>query len=366
MLNLMAGSLGGHIPSVRVDRLAVLSVVTNASCNLSCRHCYLRPEGPAVGMQQEEWLQLLGSVFADLQPHSICFSGKEVFARKDSANILFEAIPLRNRIQVGMEHRTRIGVITNGTLAGQYRDQLAECLPDWLDISIDGTRELHDAIRGKGAFDRMARNLPWLVELLGDRLWITPTLMETNIDALPEIVDSLYQMFGLRRFAVGLYKPQSYTDSLLRLQDVGRESRILRALNGLGEIGPVDGIEVRLEFDSSDHGLRTRLEDDGLIPKEGVVRVAERRLDNGVVLRFSTTAVRVGLWRAVRVTNEGLWVAAEDLVDATGYQRRATCHVADFDYDAQQAYKAGLAHPRFKELFGTTAEGFLSTLARTA
>ena len=366
MLNLMAGSLGGHIPSVRGDRLSVLSLVTNATCNLSCRHCYLKPEGPPVGMQPQQWLKLLRSVFADLCPHSICFSGKEVFSRGESASILFEAIRMRNRIQGHGEHRTRVGVITNGTLLGQYRDQLADCLPDWLDISIDGTREYHDAIRGKGAFDRTARNLPWLVELLGDRLWITPTLMEANLDALPEIVSSLYEQFGLRRFAVGLYKPQVYTDSLLRLQDVGREARILRALNGLGAIGPVDGVEVRLEFDSGDQVLRTRLEEDGLIPKEGVVRVAERRLNNGVTLRFSTTSVRVGLWRAVRVTNEGLWVAAEDLVDATGYQHRATGHVADFDYDARKAYEAGLAHPRFKELFGTTAEEFLSTLARSA
>jgi len=365
MFNLMAGSLGGHIPSVRGDCLSVLSLAINATCNLACRHCYLGPEGPPVGMQPQQWLKLLRSAFTDVRPHSICFSGKEVFARRDSAGILFEAIRLRDGIQLAGEHRTRVGVITNGTLLGQYRDQLAGCLPDWLDISIDGTRDGHDAIRGKGAFDKMARNLPWLVELLGDRLWITPTLMETNIDALPEIVSSLYQDFGLRRFAVGLYKPQSYTESLLRLQDVGRESRILRALNGLEGIGPVDGIEVRLEFDSGDQVLRTRLEDDGLIPKAGVVRVAERRLDNGVILRFSTTAVRVGLWRAVRVTNEGLWVAAEDIVDATGYQRRAICHVADFDYDAKRAYEAGLAHPRFKELFGTTAEGFLSTLARS-
>lgn len=366
MVNLMAGSLGGHIPPISVDGLSVLSIVTNATCNLACRHCYLRPEGPAVGMQPEHWLKLLRSVFEHLRLHSICFSGKEVFARKDSASILFEAIRLRDRVRAHHDHRTRIGVITNGTLIGQYRDQLADCTPDWLDVSIDGTRERHDAIRGQGAFDMMARNLPWLTEMFGDRLWVTPTLMETNIDALPELVSSLYQEFGLRKFASGLYKPQTYTESSLRLQDVGREERILGVLNRLAEIGSVDGIEVRLEFDSSDLALRERLEAERLIPPEGVLRVAERHFDNGVTVRFSTTSVRVGLWRAVRVTNEGLWVAAEDLVDASGYQHRAVGNVADFGFDARRAYEAGLEHRRFKELFGTTAPGFLGSLARSA
>ncbi len=365
-MNIMAGSLGGRIPPVRSDRLAVLSVVVNATCNLQCRHCYLSPAGPPIGMRSEQWHRFLRSTFADLRPHSVCFSGKEIFSLRESVDLFFGAIRMRDTIQGDHESRTRIGVVTNGTRVGSHRDMLSATPPDWLDISIDGVRDSHDAIRGRGAFNKVARNLPWLLEVLSDRLWIATTLMDTNVDSLPEIVSSLNQEFGLRRFSVGLYKPQSYTDSLLRLNDVGREDRTLQALLGLNAIDVNGAVDVKFEFDSRDTSLLRRMEQEGLIPREGFIRVGEQHLDNGVTLRITTTAGCVGLWRAARVTNEGLYIAAEDLVDATSYGKRAIGHIADFDYDARKLYEAGLVHSRFRELLGSTSEQFFNALARNA
>ncbi len=89
-------------------------------------------------------------------------------------------------------------------------------------------------------------------------------------------------------------------------------------------------------------------------------------LGNGVTLGFATTAVRVGLWRAIRLTNSGLVLAAEDLVNTREYKYHAIGHIADFEFDARRMYEAGLAHPRFKELFGTTSDEFLRMVARNS
>lgn len=365
-MNIMAGSLGGHIPPIRIDGASVVSVCLNAVCPLQCRHCYLAPEEPAVGIAARRWLQFLESVFSDLKPHSLCFSGKEIFAVDESASLFFEAIRLRNHLQTNAAARTRIGVVTNGTLLGRYRRHLLQCPPDWLDVSIDGLERYHDEVRGNGAFRKMARNLPWLNESLGDRLWVALTLMEGNVEALPEIVSGLHGEFGLKQFSVGIYKPLTYTDSALRLRSPDRESRILRALLALGNIDPATGLAVRFEFDAGDGLLRARLEAERLVPTNGLLRVAAKQFDNGVTLQLSTITVPVGLWRAVRVTNEGFVVAAEDLVDATAYRQRAIGNIADVAYDARKMYAAGLIHPRFQELFGVSAEMFLAELARSA
>lgn len=365
-MNLMAGSLGGAIPTLRTDGPSVISICVNAVCPLKCRHCYLAGGEPAIGVGAAQWLRFLRSVFIDLRPHSLCFSGKEVFALDESASLFFDALRLREEEQAGSVQRTRIGVITNGTLLDRYRDQLVECPPDWLDISIDGLERTHDEVRGPGAFCRVANNLPWLMESLGDRLWIAVTLMESNVQELPSIVSGMHKAFGLKHFTLGIYKPLSYTDSTLQLVEPGRDSRILRSLHALGEIEDADGVVVRLELDAVDAGLRLGLEEAGHVPAAGAIRVAAHSLKNGVTLRFAAASLPVGLWRAVRVTNEGLYLAAEDLMDVTAYRRRAIGHIADFDYDAKRAYAAGLAHPRFRELVGTDAPEFLARLARSA
>lgn len=366
MTAIMAGSLGGEIPPIRMDGLSVMSVVINATCNLQCRHCYLSPEGPPVGVRSEDWLRYLGSVFLDLRPHSLCFSGKEVFAVEESASLFFDALRLRDRLQADGRGRTRVGVITNATLLEKYRDHLVECSLDWLDVSIDGPQSGHDEVRGRGAFAKMARNLPWLVESLGDRIWVALTTMDSNVEAVSESVSALNRTFGLRRFMIGLYKPQRYTDATLRIDNVNRESRIMQALLALNEIKPLSPVEVRFELDSSDERMRRRLEDEQLLPREGVLRVGVKQFVNGVTLRLSTVGIPVGLWRALRVTNEGFVMAAEDLVDASAYRQRAITNIADMAYDARRTYVAGLSHPRFRELHGVQAETFFEMLARSA
>jgi len=362
MTTIMAGTLGGEVPPIRIDRLSVLSLAVNAVCNLSCEHCYLRPEGPPIGIQSQSWLKFLRSVFADLRPHSVAFTGKEVFALDESASLFFDSIRLRNLLQDDIGDRTRIGVITNATLLERYRSSLHDCLPDWLDVSIDGLQMTHDQVRGKGAFAKMAKNLPWMIDSLGDRLWIALTLTEGNMQSLPEIISGLNRTFGLRRFSIGIYKPQSYTNTSLSIASCNRESRILRSLLALAEIDLFSNVEVKFDFDSGDCALRRRVENEGLIPMAGVLRIAMKQFDNGLTLRFSTTAVPVGLWRAIRVTNEGHIIAAEDLVDASRYHQQAIANIADLGYDARRMYDAGLSHPRFRDLMGATADDFFRSL----
>ena len=54
--------------------------------------------------------------------------------------------------------RHPLEIVTNGTLAGRHAETLCRRFRR-IFISVDGPRELHDAVRGKGVFDRVRASL---------------------------------------------------------------------------------------------------------------------------------------------------------------------------------------------------------------
>jgi sulfatase maturation enzyme AslB (radical SAM superfamily) len=355
-MNIMSGSLAGYVPPVSTDRLSILSVVLNNLCPLSCRHCYLQPPAEEKTLPYEDWARFIQSAIANLRPEFLCFAGKEVFASTESANLVFESLNIRNRTQAHVATRTQIGIITNGILSERYIERLGSPCPDWIDVSLDGMPAIHDQIRGSGMFERTARQLPSLVNLMGERLWITSTLMATNLDTLPAFVSYVSDRFGIRRFSIGLYKSLPYTDEALGLPFHIQAKNIVNAVLRLDEIGDAKDIIVKLDFDSSHRLLREQFAREGLLPETGILRSTVKRLSNGLSLGISTTDVPVGLWRAARVTHDGRWLAAEDVVDVREYIKRTTGSLREHDFDAVTLYRTGILHHRFKELVGMSLD----------
>lgn len=116
--------------------------VTN-KCNLRCKHCYFysydQRHGPELTTGEwlariQDWQQGKGAFF------SCTWVGGEPLLRPDL-------------IEKGRHLFRSNRVVTNGTLP----------LPDWPDvefhISVDGTEELHDSIRGKGCYAKIKSNI---------------------------------------------------------------------------------------------------------------------------------------------------------------------------------------------------------------
>ena len=55
----------------------------------------------------------------------------------------------------------KIAIVTNGVLIDKHFDTIKSCV-DKIYISIDGTKEIHDCIRGTGVFDRIVDNIKTL------------------------------------------------------------------------------------------------------------------------------------------------------------------------------------------------------------
>lgn len=122
------------------------SIDVTARCNLRCKHCYFLEQGyeRAAELTVEQWLELLESLQRAAWPRPYAafqasWVGGEPLLRREVIERCRHLFPYNI-------------VVTNGTLP----------LPDWPDvhffISVDGTREAHEAIRGEGTYERIQRH----------------------------------------------------------------------------------------------------------------------------------------------------------------------------------------------------------------
>ncbi len=175
-----------HINSVNLE-LTVL-------CNLRCSFCWwwgengiaprlVRDRDPIVSkeLSLQEIFNVVDQLAAGHRP-SFYLSGGEPFIRKDTVDII--------------EYITGKGmsVITNnnGTLlTDEKMERLAKIKNLTINFSIDGPREIHDGIRGKGMYDKTTSTIKRLIELRGKSMF---PAIKTNTTFSPWIAGRLDEL----------------------------------------------------------------------------------------------------------------------------------------------------------------------------
>jgi hypothetical protein len=349
-INLMAGSADGLARQVVSDAPAVISVLLNDRCNLQCSHCYLESMVEPNRMKTDEWGKSFYSLFGDLRPGAVAFAGKEIFVDGESVDVLLDALQTRDELQRSSDRRTDIGAITNGTVVDKYRKILEKSSLDWIDVSIDGQRDFHDKIRGTGAYAKAERNLGWLHERFGNHLWILPTLCDANYGGMVPLMQELNRKFGVGGFSFGIYKDR-FSAPNEHSMSYGSVAQFFENLRE----APAFENPVTAVFDFT-KDLREYSSLFGMPEPNGeTITEREEGLGNNVSLRVHRANVPVGLWRAVRISSEGDWLAAEDLMDHQNYKTNAVTNLRSVDYDARKAYEIGLKSDRARKL-GVFAE----------
>ena len=348
MPDIIAGSLNGKFPDVNNSGLEVVSVLLNYSCNLKCLHCYLSGvRMKRKGLTREQWLKVFESAFL-YGVKTLAFSGKEIFFDRRTAGIFFEAIRLRDDIQVKRE--TQIGVITNGTMIGAYRDELLSFEPDYIDISVDGLPEVHDFIRGEKSFEKLSDNLKWLSFNFPDRVWIIHTIFDQNVNQLKDFLIYFSEGYGITRFSLGFYKSLDNTSDLVSLSEGTLERFINDIIFEIAEVRSSKKILISLDVDFSQPYLIKLLVDRGWVDI-GERSSTHRIKGRDVEIVIHGVFVPLGLWKAVRITPEGYWLATDDILKVADYEKFAVANVEDFNFDIGSIYLSGLSSQRFKELF---------------
>jgi hypothetical protein len=356
--------LEAHLRST--PRPQVLSLVTNNVCNLRCGHCYLQVESASSSLlTEDEWMRVLASA-GRLAPELLCFAGKEILATPVGPRLLAEAARLRNCAAAP----SRLGLITNGTLLDRYRATVLSADISYLDISLDGLPADHDALRGKGAFERAWPNVLWAARTLGERFFINLTLQRRNVERLVEAV-SFYRANGIRHVELGFYIPLPYTAEALALTSVDLGA-VFSSFHRLGDLPEGAPIHVMMDLDLTTQAPLERFlrsewfAFDRIVEDERGELFVPHDFGNGVTLEVRLAPYPVGITRSVRISAEGEYLAAEDTVDTGLYRSRRIGTLREVDLDVVELHRRALASGRIETMVRRFFAGPLPRLIRAA
>lgn len=136
--------------------------VSGTVCNLRCRHCFIScaPDNHSFWFMSRDQVRDALAESVELGVKEYYFTGGEPFMNREIEAILADTLELGPAT-----------VLTNATLMPERRArELARLADDSLytlevRVSLDGiTREMNDAIRGEGAFDRCIEGTAALVD----------------------------------------------------------------------------------------------------------------------------------------------------------------------------------------------------------
>jgi MoaA/NifB/PqqE/SkfB family radical SAM enzyme len=164
-----------------------------ASCNLSCRHCYINPRehGTETVPRQtlEKWLQLFHD---NNRETNVIFLGGEPSMHPDLPHAI------RYAKKLGYASVT---VDTNGYLFHDFLKRVKPSDLDFLSFSLDGpTPDVNDPLRGKGVFAVCSDNLQAAVAA-GFNVSLIYTVSRYNIRYLHDMIP-LLSLWGVKRFFI--------------------------------------------------------------------------------------------------------------------------------------------------------------------
>lgn len=146
-------------------------------CNLHCEHCYWwlnRKENEDLTLEQ--WKKIIDEKFKKQHVFIITLVGGEPMLRPDVVELFVKEFP------------KRICVVTNGTFP---IPSLKDIYFYW--ISIDGTEEIHNEIRGQDAWAKTRKNVIDYVENNGEKawkdIWITMTINSRNYMTVRNVIE---------------------------------------------------------------------------------------------------------------------------------------------------------------------------------
>jgi hypothetical protein len=149
------------------------SVDVNNVCNLHCSHCYwwLNRKNDEKDLSIEDWKKIIKEKFKKQHIFVVTLVGGEPLLKPDIIKLFCDEMP------------RRVCVVTNGTFPLKRFEGLYFY---W--VSLDGTEEIHDSIRGKGSYSETRKNIINYIENQPKRngkpawkdIWITMTINTLN------------------------------------------------------------------------------------------------------------------------------------------------------------------------------------------
>ena len=173
------GILSNETPQTIIQPAAIKSVFLHLTdkCNLSCKHCYAKNMSEGKTELTDRELVLFLENFYAAGGKALVLSGGEPLLRKNFKNIF------------AINPDAHFTLLTNATLIDNECALFLSRYNVSIQASIDGsTAEVHDSIRGAGAFYAAIKGIEHLKQRgLLSKINLCTTVMRQNIDDLPNI-----------------------------------------------------------------------------------------------------------------------------------------------------------------------------------
>jgi MoaA/NifB/PqqE/SkfB family radical SAM enzyme len=164
--------------------------VTNR-CNLKCMHCYWwKNWKQRKELSTEGWRKVIRNKLKNKKLYQVALTGGEPLLRRDVIKVFKE------------EMRNKIYVVTNGTLPLVDFNGISYI------VSIDGTEEVHNFIRGLKVYEKIRQNVK---QFDGDVL-LNMTINTINFECIEDVVKEWHELVHGINFQ--FHTPFDLNDSL--------------------------------------------------------------------------------------------------------------------------------------------------------
>ncbi|MCL1943987.1 MAG: radical SAM protein [Candidatus Azobacteroides sp.] len=192
------------------NSIITLECFISQECNLQCKHCYFGDKLPSKNqLSIDEWIGIIENAIQNGIKH-FHFSGKEPLLNND----LF---PILNYISERKDtYGLFYGIVSNGVSVEKhiYKNLLLTNL-DYIEFSIEGTKDINDFIRGNNHFDKLITTLGVL--LPNDKISTSTTLSEINKDYFLDLMDILIEKKVTKIFAAPIHFVGSATQNYINM-----------------------------------------------------------------------------------------------------------------------------------------------------
>jgi pyruvate-formate lyase-activating enzyme len=171
-----------HLKSDLHVRPLVAELFLTENCNLRCVSCACWRDVTHDELSTDEWKDVLRQL-KRLPIHKVNFTGGEPLIRGDAVELMEYA----RAIDIRHTHLNTNAIL----LTPSKVDDVLRAGVRSFNVSVDGTRDVHDRIRGRrGAFEHTVANLEHLISLRHTyrlKVRMNFTVMRTNAAVLPEV-----------------------------------------------------------------------------------------------------------------------------------------------------------------------------------
>lgn len=160
----------------------IAEIIMNSHCSSRCLHCIYAPDYESYNknMSWEEWKTAFQIIYEKLGLKRFIFDGRAITKECIQAIRLFKQdFP-----------SAKVGLIADGISMEPFIEELIECPPNWLDISVDGLEKDHDTQRNyKGSYRKTIDTLIQLKESGAfERINILTCLTTLNIKSVTGMI----------------------------------------------------------------------------------------------------------------------------------------------------------------------------------